>query len=952
MTDRLRHGSVVSLRTLSIKRKLMLITMSTSTVALLLASAGLVVYDLVAFRSQMSDDLMTQAEIVGANSMAALAFRDGSAAREILSALKARESIVAAALYAPDGALVADYRRDKSAARAVPPRPDESGSRFEDNYLHVFHRIELHGQILGTVYVESDMRQWHERFKSYTGIIAVLMLGAALAALLLSSWLQRMISRPILGLQETMRSVSAQHSFALRAVKSNDDEVGSLIDGFNAMLAEIQTRDSALQGVNDNLTARTRELEGEVTERLRAQEELKTLNATLELRVAERSAAAEQRALQLARSEKAHQKQSRILQSILDSMSDGVIVADETGSLILVNPAAETMLRHDGEPAPLGQWADRYGLYLPDTVTLYPMDRFPLMQAVRGEEVADVEVFAREPGREEGRWLSVNATPLKDEDGVLHNGVAIFHDITARKNAAEELLNAKNAAEAANRAKSQFLASMSHELRTPLNAIIGYSEMLQEQAQELNHPEAIPDLRRIHSAGKHLQSLIDDILDLSKIEAGKMELFIETFDLQTMVRDVVTTIQPLVARNHNSLDVTYADDLGSMRADLTKVRQILFNLLSNASKFTERGHITLAVDRRADWVHFHVADTGIGMSPEQMKKLFQDFTQVDASTTRKYGGTGLGLAISQRFCRMMGGEITAQSSLGAGARFECRMPATVVTLPSDPPTVSGASALDRPAADGTSRRPVLVIDDDPLVHDMLTRLLAKEGLQVVSAFNGADGLRLAETLRPAAITLDVIMPELDGWAVLTTLKGNPDLADIPIIVVTITDDKNMGYALGAADYLTKPVEPARLTALLKKYASAAQRTSVLVVDDDPDMRDIASRLLTKSGWEVHVAENGRVALDQLARHTPTLIVLDLMMPEVDGFDFLLAMRRQPAWQAIPVVVVTAKEITDEDRHRLNGSVQRILQKRGTHRDDLLTAVKDQVTASLQALQAR
>jgi CheY-like chemotaxis protein len=213
-------------------------------------------------------------------------------------------------------------------------------------------------------------------------------------------------------------------------------------------------------------------------------------------------------------------------------------------------------------------------------------------------------------------------------------------------------------------------------------------------------------------------------------------------------------------------------------------------------------------------------------------------------------------------------------------------------------------------------------------------------------------LRLAETLRPAAITLDVIMPELDGWAVLTTLKGNPDLADIPIIVVTITDDKNMGYALGAADYLTKPVEPARLTALLKKYASAAQRTSVLVVDDDPDMRDITSRLLTKSGWEVHVAENGRVALDQLARHTPTLIVLDLMMPEVDGFDFLLAMRRQPAWQAIPVVVVTAKEITDEDRHRLNGSVQRILQKRGTHRDDLLTAVKDQVTASLQALQAR
>ena len=280
------------------------------------------------------------------------------------------------------------------------------------------------------------------------------------------------------------------------------------------------------------------------------------------------------------------------------------------------------------------------------------------------------------------------------------------------------------------------------------------------------------------------------------------------------------------------------------------------------------------------------------------------------------------------------------------------MPATVVSVPSETSPASDIKALDRSVADGAPRRPVLVIDDDPIVHDLLTRLLAKEGLEVVSALNGAEGLRLAEAIRPAAITLDVMMPGLDGWAVLTALKGNPDLADIPIIVVTITDDKNMGYALGAADYLTKPIEPARLTAILKKYTSLAQRASVLVVDDDPDMRDITARLLTKGGCEVQVAENGRVALDLLALHTPSLIVLDLMMPEVDGFDFLIALRRQPAWQAIPVVVVTAKEITDDDRHRLNGSVKRILQKRGSHRDDLLAAVKDQVTASLQALQPR
>ncbi len=597
----------VSLRTLSIKRKLMLITMSTSTVALLLASIGFVVFDLVAFRNQMSDDLMTQAEIVGANSMAALAFNDGPAAREILSALKAKESIVAAALYAPDGALLAEYRRVGS-ARAVPAHPDASGSRFQDNYLRVSHQIEMHGQVLGTVYVESDMQEWDDRLTRYTGIVFVLILGSAIVALLLSSRLQRMISAPILGLQETMRSVSAQQSFALRAVKTNDDETGSLIDGFNAMLAEIQQRDAALQGVNDNLTVRTRELEREVTERLRAQEELKTLNATLEIRVAERSAAAEQRALQLAQSEEAQQKQSRILQSILDSMSDGVIVADDEGSLILVNPAATNMLRLDSDPVSPDQWAERYGLYLPDTVTPYPMDRFPLMQAVTGEAVADVEVFAQPPGGEDGRWLSVNATPLKDEEGVLHNGVAIFHDITARKHAAEELLNAKDAAEAANRAKSQFLANMSHELRTPLNAIIGYSEMLAGGGRRTwISPTSIPDLQKIHARGQApARSLINDILDLSKIEAGKMELYLETFDVQSMVRDVVDH-HPAARREERQHARGHLRRRPRARCTPTSRRcaRSLFNLLSNASKFTRAGSITLAVSRRGrrgDWI--------------------------------------------------------------------------------------------------------------------------------------------------------------------------------------------------------------------------------------------------------------------------------------------------------------------------------------------------------------
>ena len=939
----------MNIRDLSIKRKLMLITMLTSTLALLLASAGFVAYDLLAFRTHMSEDLLTQAEVIGSNSTAALAFQDAKTAAEILSALKAREGIDAAALYTPDGQLFAHYRRDASSS--VPDRPGVPGYVFGSDKLTVFHSIVLQGEALGTVYIESDMRQWDERVSRYTGIVAVLMLGSALLALLLSTRLQRVISEPILRLEEVMRKVSAEKTFSLRAPKSHNDEIGSLIDGFNAMLAEIQQRDAALQGANQDLTARTEELEQEGTERLRAQEELKTLNATLERRVAERSAAAEQRAHELARSQATLQKQTRILQSILDSMSDGVIVADDEGRFILANPAAEDML-HLSVRGSRHEWTANDGFFLPDTVTPYPVNQFPLTQAIRGEAVEGVEVFvARSQGGTE-RWLSVNATPLKDDEGVLHNGVAVFHDITARKRAEDELLKAKNAAEAANRAKSQFLANMSHELRTPLNAIIGYSEMLQEQARELGQHEPIADLQKIHSAGKHLQSLIDDILDLSKIEAGKMELFVETFDVSFIVQDVVTTIKPLVEKNGNTLRVRFAGEPGVIRADMMKVRQVLFNLLSNACKFTSNGVVSLDVCRtsgdRGEWIQFRVGDTGIGMSEEQIDRLFQEFTQVDASTTRKYGGTGLGLAISRRFCRMMGGEIAVESVLDKGSTFTVQIPEKIETADVEEPQLSLAASgpISGPARSG-SRDAVLVIDDDPIVQDLMARLLTREGFRVIPALSGKEGLRLAETERPAAITLDVMMPGMDGWAVLSALKASRFLADIPVVLVTMTDDRNMGYALGASDYVTKPVDPARLAAVLRKHTHTTPRASVLIVDDDPAMRDLIGRLMQTEGWDVREASNGALALQCLAERPPTVIVLDLLMPQLDGFTFLMKLRSTRAWQAIPVVVVTAKDVTDEDRQRLNGLVSKILRKGAYQRNELLLAVRDQVKAFLQ-----
>jgi signal transduction histidine kinase/CheY-like chemotaxis protein/HAMP domain-containing protein len=503
----------------------------------------------------------------------------------------------------------------------------------------------------------------------------------------------------------------------------------------------------------------------------------------------------------------------------------------------------------------------------------------------------------------------------------------------------------------ANRHKSEFLANMSHELRTPLNAIIGYSEMLEEEAADLDQKTFIPDLQKINGAGKHLMALINNILDLSKIEAGKMDLYLESFEIVPMVKEVVATVRPLIEKNANILELHCVDGLGAMRSDLTKVRQTLFNLLSNASKFTERGSITLRVGRESmyggEWVSFSVSDTGIGMSAAQTNKLFQAFTQADASTTRKYGGTGLGLAISQKFCHMMGGEITVTSTPGHGSTFTVRLPAVVAESEAGfLPRSEEQAALTAQLSDGAPT--VLVIDDDPTVHDLVQRFLNKEGLKMIVARSGEEGIRLAKEIRPAVITLDVLMPGMDGWAVLTELKADPALSEIPVIMLTIMDEKQMGYALGAADYLTKPIDWDHFAAVLKRYECARPPCPVLVVEDDPVMRDMLQRRLEKEGWTVMEAENGRVALKRMAERQPDLILLDLMMPEMDGFQFLDEIRTREDWRSIPIIVVTAKELTEEDRQKLNGSVEKILQKGAYSREELIREVRDLVTVSISA----
>lgn len=536
--------------------------------------------------------------------------------------------------------------------------------------------------------------------------------------------------------------------------------------------------------------------------------------------------------------------------------------------------------------------------------------------------------------------------------------VLAMEDVTQRRRAEAEVAKAREAAENANRTKSLFLANMSHELRTPLNAILGFSEMLQEEAIERNLDDFSADLQKISTAGKHLLLLINDILDLSKIEAGKMELHLENFDISSLIDEVKSTIAKQVEKNDNTLDIICAPDIGVMRADLSKVRQGLFNLVSNAAKFTQHGQIHVTAERQLmdgnEWIMFRVADTGIGLSAEQIVRLFQPFTQADASTTRKFGGTGLGLALTRRFCQMMRGDVTVHSVPNEGSVFTIKLPAVVSESSSEtaqPVTdrrqaaVAIGAIVDDAQTLPEPRTCVLVIDDDPLQRDLMHRYLNKEGFMVHTASGGVEGLRLAKQLLPAAITLDVMMPDMDGWTVLSSLKADIALRDIPVIMLTMVDDPVRGFTLGASDYATKPVNRQRLSQILKKFTCLHPPCPVLVIDDEPSARSLTRAMLEKEGWSVSEASNGIEALKSMEQQRPSLIFLDLMMPEMDGFEFAVEVRQHPEWRSIPIVVVTAQDLTNDDRRRLNGHVETILQKQGDSQEELLAHVRDLLSDS-------
>jgi PAS domain S-box-containing protein len=552
-------------------------------------------------------------------------------------------------------------------------------------------------------------------------------------------------------------------------------------------------------------------------------------------------------------------------------------------------------------------------------------------------------------------------------DGSSGGMLGVLIDITDIKEMEGEIIAAREQAENASRTKSAFLANMSHELRTPMNAIIGYSEILAEDAEDAGLDEMLSDLNKISASGKHLLSLINDVLDLSKVEAGKMDLFLETFAVSEMAKDVANTSASLLEKNNNNLALDIAEDVGEMHADTTKIRQLLFNLISNSAKFTTDGTITVGASReiRGDipWIRFSVRDTGIGIPEDKLDHIFQEFSQADESTTRDFGGTGLGLALTKRFCEMMGGSIKVESEIGVGSDFIITLPAVVEKLhegleeeavvKNDAPvkTIEETEVREEAPRDAidtvkqetpieSDKPKVLVIDDEKTARDLLQRHLESEGFQVITARGGDEGLAAAAKHRPRLITLDIMMPGMDGWSVLKKLKADRDLKDIPVVMVSMVGDKAMSYALGAVETLQKPVDRSRLHALVSQYSHVANK-SALVVDDDPAVRSTVKRFLESEKWRVEEAENGAIGLDKLATSVFDVILLDLMMPVMDGFEFLLQLRgREDGAAATPVIVVTAKDLDSNDRAKLQDNVGHVIQKSGKSLDEVLIAVRE------------
>jgi signal transduction histidine kinase/CheY-like chemotaxis protein len=821
-----------------------------------------------------------------------------------------------------------------TATAKIPPPARADGSDFEfelerTGYLgaarksSVGNRSLVYGVLAPLAPLRSALR---------SSVFTVAGIGALIivATLIAVGFIATRLLAPIRQLREGAALIGSGN-LGQRISVTTGDELQTLADQFNDMAAKLQESHADLE---KKIALRTHELAQSVAELRALGEVSQTVISTLDLETVLSTIVAN--AVQLSGTEAGaiyvydEPSQEFRLRSTY-GMSEAMIAAltqhgvDFRDSTIAQAAAQRTPVQiadlREGSISPLHEIIVQAGFRALLAV--------PLLRP--GGIVGALVVRRKEPGQFPKHAIDLLQT-FAAQSGVAIRNAELFKEVEEKS---REL-------EVASKHKSQFLANMSHELRTPLNAIIGYSEILQEDAADKGDQESISDLQKIESAGRHLLGLINNILDLSKIEAGKMDIFFEAVDIQAVLKEVVSIIKPLADKSENVIEVICPADIGSFRSDQTKVKQCLLNLLSNANKFTSKGTLTLTVAREGNSrVCLRVSDSGVGMTEEQLGRLFQAFSQADASTTKRFGGTGLGLAITRHFCTMLGGDVTVESRPGKGSTFTIRLPDQ---------GVAPAAAESPAAADG--RASVLVVDDDASVRSLLAKTLEKEGYRVISARNGIEALALARQHRPQAITLDVLMPQMDGWGALKELKADAELRDIPVIMVTVLNERGMAIPLGAADFVTKPVDRQRLAAILREHCAGPSGASILVVEDDLPTREALCLSLTSMGYVAHATVNGRTGLDWLAEHVaPSLILLDLMMPEMDGFEFLRELRQRHALTDVPVIVVTAKELTAEDVRILSGQTERIIAKDQAYLTELAAAVRGRLAHEAQRVVA-
>src|SRR5215475_11806128 len=809
----------------------------------------------------------------------------------------------------------------------IPPETVQEAENIEGRkVLTAYARVAPLGWLM---FVELPAEEVYAPLYAALKRLGFVLLAALFIAVLAGMFLSGCIVGPIQALRLGAARLGSGDLSQRIAVKTGD-ELEALAEQFNAMAGQLQ---ESYAGLEKKVEERTHELETRSHELAQSVGELRALgevtqavNSTLDL--------------------------ATVLSTIVAKAVE--LSGTEAGSIYVVDPATQGLqLRAShGMSDDLIAELNRQGVDLSEkTIADAAAQKAPV-------QTPDLTDAAPSPVLDillRAGYRAVLIVPLLGPEGLT--GMLVVrrkapgefpqHTVDLLQTfAAQSVLAIQNAnlfteveeksrqLEMASQHKSQFVASMSHELRTPLNAIIGLTEMMVSNAPRFGTEKAAEPLRRVHRAGTHLLGLINQVLDLSKIEAGKLELSPETVNLAPLLEDVIGTARQLAEQNKNRLVLEAQENLGQLTVDPMRLRQILLNLLSNACKFTKQGEVKLRVKRVVDgrnWIEIAVADTGIGMTPEQQAKLFEEFTQADSSTARQYGGTGLGLAITRKLARMMGGDVTVTSEPGKGSVFTVRLP---LSADSQPRSSTGSDGRRSPTPDR-----VLVIDDDVTARELISEHLRAEGFSVVTAAGGMEGLKLAKELRPTVITLDVMMPDLDGWSVLTALRQDPELADIPVIMITIVDEQRRGIALGAAGYLSKPIDRERLHQLVSRFRAAAPPTRVLVVEDDALQRERMLSWLAGPQWSVREAANGREALDRLRQDKPDVILLDLMMPEMDGFAVVAALQKEAAWRDIPVVVITARDLDANDRERLNSGVQTVLVKETFRAADLVERIR-------------